>query len=234
MSRNLDEKKSDYLLELALEEQLENDEDMRHWEQLEQENLPHEFSEQHKKRMRKIFRKAKRIEFYKEHRKRIVKIAASFLVIICASVITVTQVEAFRMPLLDFFYQVKEKSTFFGVSADSGGKLTKNFQEYEPTYKPEGFVVTEVREDADRFFIQCDNGKGNMYKFCFFNSIKGFALDTEKAVALDIEINGCKASVVEKENKTKIIMYKENLIFYIEGILSYDEAYKIMESIPQV
>ena len=45
MSRNLDEKKSDYLLELALEEQLENDEDMRHWEQLEQENLPHEFSE---------------------------------------------------------------------------------------------------------------------------------------------------------------------------------------------
>ena len=40
MSRNLDEKKSDYLLELALEEQLENDEDMRHWEQLEQENLP--------------------------------------------------------------------------------------------------------------------------------------------------------------------------------------------------
>ncbi len=58
MSRNLDEKKSDYLLELALEEQLENDEDMRHWEQLEQENLPHEFSEQHKKRMRKIFRKA--------------------------------------------------------------------------------------------------------------------------------------------------------------------------------
>ncbi len=231
MSRNLDEKKSDYLLELALEEQLENDEDMRHWEQLEQENLPHEFSEQHKKRMRKIFRKAKRIEFYKEHRKRIVKIAASFLVIICASVITVTQVEAFRMPLLDFFYQVKEKSTFFGVSADSGGKLTKNFQEYEPTYKPEGFVVTEVSEKKDRFSIKYEDENGSNYKFCFFYKFRDFALDTEDAAVSDININGKKASIIEKGSETRIIMYEENYIFFLEGTISLEDAYKIIESV---
>lgn len=228
----MDEKKSDYLLELALEEQLENDEDMRHWEQLEQENLPHEFSEQHKKRMRKIFRKAKRIEFYKEHRKRIVKIAASFLVIICASVITVTQVEAFRMPLLDFFYQVKEKSTFFGVSADSGGKLTKNFQEYEPTYKPEGFVVTEVHEEEKKFWIKYENEKGSIYRFYFFNEVRDVALDTEDAMASDVEINGRKTSIVEKDNETRFIMYEENSLFFLTGMLSLKEAYKIMESIP--
>lgn len=232
MSRNLDEKKSDYLLELALEEQLENDEDMRHWEQLEQENLPHEFSEQHKKRMRKIFRKAKRIEFYKEHRKRIVKIAASFLVIICASVITVTQVEAFRMPLLDFFYQVKEKSTFFGVSADSGGKLTKNFQEYEPTYKPEGFVVTEVYEEEKKFWIKYENEKGHIYRFYFFNQVRDVALDTEDAMASDVEINGHKTCVVEKETEIKVIMYENDSVFYVGGFLPIEEAYKIMESIP--
>lgn len=231
MSRNLDEKKSDYLLELALEEQLENDEDMRHWEQLEQENLPHEFSEQHKKRMRKIFRKAKRIEFYKEHRKRIVKIAASFLVIICASVITVTQVEAFRMPLLDFFYQVKEKSTFFGVSADSGRKLTKNFQEYEPTYKPEGFVVTEVHEEDDEFFLKYEDEKGRMYKFCYFEKIKNFALDTEATMVSNVEINGNKASIIEKGSETRIIMYEENSIFFLGGTISSEDAYKIIESV---
>ncbi len=231
MSRNLDEKKSDYLLELALEEQLENDEDMRHWEQLEQENLPHEFSEQHKKRMRKIFRKAKRIEFYKEHRKRIVKIAATFLVIICASVITVTQVEAFRMPLLDFFYQVKEKSTFFGVSADSGRKLTKNFQEYEPTYKPEGFVVTEVSEKKDRFSIKYEDENGSNYKFCFFYKFRDFALDTEDAAVSDININGKKASIIEKGSETRIIMYEENYIFFLEGTISLEDAYKIIESV---
>lgn len=232
MSRNLDEKKSDYLLELALEEQLENDEDMRHWEQLEQESPPHVFSERHKKRMQKIFRKARRVEFYKEHRKRMVRIAASFLVIICASVITVTQVEAFRMPLLDFFYQVKEKSTFFGVSTDSGAKFTKNFQEYEPTYQPEGFAVVEVYENEDRFSIKYEDEKGSKYKFCFFYKFRDLALDTENARVSEIKINGNKASIIEKESETRIIMYKENSIFFLTGKLPPEEAYKIMESIP--
>ena len=136
------------------------------------------------------------------------------------------------MPLLDFFYQVKEKSTFFGVSADSGRKLTKNFQEYEPTYKPEGFVVTEVREDADRFFIVYDDGKGRKYRFCFYRKIKDFALDTEETVALNMEINGHKASAIEKGSETRIIMYEKDSVFYVSGILPFEEAYKIMESIP--
>lgn len=232
MSRNLDEKKSDYLLELALEEQLENDEDMRHWEQLEQESPPHVFSERHRKRMQKIFRKARRVEFYKEHRKRMIRIAASFLVIICASVVTVTQVEAFRMPLLDFFYQVKEKSTFFGVSTDNSAKLTKNFQEYEPTYKPKGFAVVEVYEKEDRFSIKYEDGKGNVYRFYFFSQIRDAALDTEDAVASNIEINGHKASVIEKGIEIKIIMYKNNSVCYLGGDLPFEEAYEIMKSIP--
>ncbi len=232
MSRNLDEKKSDYLLELALEEQLDNDKDMRYWEQLEAENPPHVFSERHNKRMRKVFRKAKRVEFYEEYRKRVIRTVAGFLIIFCASVVTVTQVEAFRLPLLKFFYQVKEKSTFFGVGIDNETKLTKNFQEYEPAYKPEGFAITEIDEKKDKFYIKYEDGKGRTYRFCYFYKFKNFALDTEEAVASNKEINGHKASIVEKENKIKIIMYEEDSLFYLEGEISFEEAYKIMESVP--
>ncbi len=232
MSRNLDEKKSDYLLELALEEQLDNDEDMRYWEQLEAENPPHVFSERHNKRMRKIFRKAKRVEFYEEYRKRVIRAVAGFLIIVCASVVTVTQVEAFRLPLVEFFSQIKQKSTFFGVSTESRTKLTKNFQEYEPTYIPEGFAVIEVRESKNRFFIIYENEHNNIYKFCFFRKFKDFALDTEEAIASNTEINGHRASIIEKGNKTKIIMYEGDFLFYLEGDISLDESYKIMESIP--
>ncbi len=136
------------------------------------------------------------------------------------------------MPLLDFFYQVKEKSTFFGVSADSGGKLTKNFQEYEPTYKPEGFVVTEVHEEEKKFWIKYENEKGSIYRFYFFNEVRDVALDTEDAMASDVEINGRKTSIVEKDNETRFIMYEENSLFFLTGMLSLKEAYKIMESIP--
>lgn len=231
MSRNLDEKKSDYLLELALEEQLDNDKDMRYWEQLEAENPPHVFSERHNKRMRKVFRKAKRVEFYEEYRKRVIRTVAGFLIIFCASVVTVTQVEAFRLPLVEFFTNIKEKSTFFGVAIENKTKLTKNFQEYEPTYTPEGFVVTEIDERKNKFFITYKDEIGNTYRFYFFSKLKDFALDTEEAVDSELKINGHKVSVIEKGNKTKVIMYGDDFLFYLEGEISFEEANKVMESV---
>lgn len=232
MNKNLDEKKSEYLLELALEEQLENDEDMRHWEQIEEENPPHVFSERHNKRMRKIFRKAKRVEYYERYRKRALRAVAGFLIIVCASVITVTQVEAFRTPLMRFFTDVKAKSTFFGVEKERKLYLTKNFHEYEPMYIPEGFVVVEVDEHSNWFSIRYEKGKSQLYRYYFYNDVRDFALDTEVSVTINTEINGNKVSVIQKENEIKVIMYKNDMVFYLEGKISVEEAYKIMESIP--
>lgn len=232
MNKNLDEKKSEYLLELALEEQLENDEDMRHWEQIEEENPPHVFSERHNKRMRKIFRKARKVEFYEEYRRRAIRTVAGFLVIVCASVITVTQVDAFRWPLVEFFTNVKEKSTFFGVQKEKKHSLTKDFQEYEPTYMPKGFVVVEISENNNGFYIKCEKEHNQLYKLYFFNVVNDFALDTEIATTEDIKINGNKASIVQKGNEIKILMYKNDSVYYLEAKMQLEEAYKIMESIP--
>lgn len=231
MNKNLDEKKSEYLLEMALEEQLENDEDMRHWAQVEEENPPHVFSKRHNKRMRKIFRKAKRVEYYELYRKRALRMVAGFLVIFCASVITVTQVEAFRTPLMRFFTDVKAKSTLFGVEKESKFNLTKNFQKYEPTYIPDGFVVVKVDEHSTWFSIKCENDNGQFYRYYFCNDVKNFALDTEESAMISTEINGNRASIIQKENEIKIIIYKNDTIFYLEAKLPIEEAYKIMESI---
>ena len=51
-------------------------------------------------------------------------------------------------------------------------------------------------------------------------------------MASDVEINGRKTSIVEKDNETRFIMYEENSLFFLTGMLSLKEAYKIMESIP--
>lgn len=231
MNKNLDEKKSEYLLEMALEEQLENDEDMRHWAQVEEENPPHVFSKRHNKRMRKIFRKAKRVEYYELYRKRALRMIAGFLVIFCASVITVTQVDAFRWPLVKFFTKVKDKSTFFGVEEEKKHNFTKNFHDYEPTYTPDGFIVVKVDEHSTWFSIRYENGNGQFYRYYFCNDVKNFALDTEESAMTNTEINGNKASIIQKENEIKIIIYKNNTIFYLEAKIAIEEAYKIMESI---
>lgn len=56
MSKDLKQKKSDYLLELALEEQLEQDEDMKKYPLPEDVEHPHVFSEEHEKRMRRFLK----------------------------------------------------------------------------------------------------------------------------------------------------------------------------------
>ncbi len=58
MSENIKKKKSDYLLELALEEQLKFDEEMLKYEKMEKEAPDHVFSKEHNEKMQKIFKMA--------------------------------------------------------------------------------------------------------------------------------------------------------------------------------
>ncbi len=48
----------------------------------------------------------------------------------------------------------------------------------------------------------------------------------------ELKINGHKVSVIEKGNKTKVIMYGDDFLFYLEGEISFEEANKVMESVP--
>ena len=57
MNKNFNEKKNDYLLELALEEQLEYDEEMSRYSTDSGTNNLHQFSDLHNKKMKNIFKK---------------------------------------------------------------------------------------------------------------------------------------------------------------------------------
>lgn len=76
MSKDLKQKKSDYLLELALEEQLEQDEDMKKYPLPEDVEHPHVFSEEHEKRMQEIFKMADKVEHQSYRRKKHFQLAA--------------------------------------------------------------------------------------------------------------------------------------------------------------
>ena len=111
MSEDLKKKKSDYLLELALEEQLEHEVEMNKCEE-----PPHAFSKEHDKRMQKIFKMADKVVNRSRHRRRYRQIVAGFEILLCISAFSVSHVEAFRLPLVRFFMEIKQKSTLFGAS----------------------------------------------------------------------------------------------------------------------
>ena len=118
MNTELKDKKSDLLLELALEERLEHDPDILRYRSSEELETVHRFSEEHDKRMKKIFKMAERTEKRAARRKRKLQMVAGISLFLCISAVTVSQVEAFRLPIVQFFMEVKERSTLIRSQTD--------------------------------------------------------------------------------------------------------------------
>lgn len=232
MSKDFKNKKSDYLLELALEEQLEQDVDMKKYKSDAEMDDPHVFSEEHNKRMQKLFKMAEKEEQRPKRLGRYRQMAAGFAAILCLSIFSVTQVEAFRLPVVRFFMDIKEKSTLFGASEEDLIGLTENYKEYEPQYVPDGFSVLKVEEGKGTFCIKYLNDQKNQtYMYYFFDTLENIAVDTEDGDIVELEINGNQAYVVQKEQEIQILMNKNDGRFYLNGTISYEDAVEIMESI---
>lgn len=232
MSKDLKERKSDYLLELALEEQLKQDPEMIKYKSGDEVEHPHTFSDEHNKRMRKIFRLADRVERKSEHRKRFWQMAAGFAVVFCILGVSVTQVEAFRLPVIRFFMDVREKYTSFEATVDETVYLTEDFKEYEPHYIPDGFSVQNVYEGKDDFVISFVNDENKTsYWFAFSHDIQAMSVDTEDGYIKEIEINGYQAYVIKKDEKISILMDRDGKRFFLTGTILEGEAIKIIESV---
>lgn len=78
MSEDLKKKKSEYLLELALEEQLDQDMEMKKYEKIEETEPAHVFSKEHDKRMQELFKMADKVENRSRKLKKYRQIAAGF------------------------------------------------------------------------------------------------------------------------------------------------------------
>lgn len=230
MSDDLKRKKSDYLLELALEEQLENDREMQSYQS--GNERPHQFSDEHNRKIKELLKRAEKEENRKKYRRKRLQAAACITLILCVSALTVTQVEAFRLPLIRFFSEIGEKSTKFNMQGENNFNLTKKFQEYEPKYIPSGFNVDEVNENNKFFFIRyIDEYNDQEYIFYYFDSLSTKAMDTEETDVVETELNGNKVYIIEKNNEVRILMYKNMHQLYLRGSISLEEAYNIMESI---
>lgn len=231
MNDDLMKKKSDYLLELALEEQLESDEEMNAYK-LDAESI-HTFSDEHNRRVDEIQKRAEKHNLFpKMFPKKRLQAVVCLCFALTISVFAVTRVEAFRLPLVRFFMEVKEKSTKFNFQGENNTNLTKDYQAYEPRYIPDGYSSAEVSEGKGAFFIKYVNSTGTQsYIFYYYGNPSPIAIDTEEAGVSKVLINGNESYVIEKNGNLKILMNKDNHQFYIHGELSLEQACKIMESI---
>ena len=115
MSKDLRQKKSDYLLELALEEQLEQDEELLKYTE-DSNTPPHQFSPEHEKKMEEIFKLAHRTEMKSVYRRRFYRTAAGIALFLVLSGVMVGNVEAFRVPVINFISEITDEYSFFKIN----------------------------------------------------------------------------------------------------------------------
>lgn len=232
MGREFKDKKSEYILKLALEESLKYDPDMVKYKSGKGVEHPHVFSKEHHERMKTIFKMAERAERRAKRRQTYRRVAAGVAVFLCLSSVMVSQVEAFRLPVIRFFVEMKEKSTLFGSHAESHLGLSEENRQYEPAYVPEGYVAVAVEEDKSGFYIKYKNKQDqNWYTYNYWNEFEEIDADTENGTVQNQMINGNPVAVIRKDDEIRVILSIGTQRFYVNGTIPYEEAVKILESL---
>lgn len=229
MKEDMQKEQSEYVLKWALEEQLKQDEEMKRYTSEEDPEEVHEFSAKHEERLKTILKMAEKEEHRQQRKRKNFQVAAGIAVVLCFSVGMAMQSEAFRVPVINFFTEIKEKSTFFGVKEES--YLTEKFQDYEPQYTPEGFAVLKMKETLDGFSVEYFNEKtAQQYSYSFYNEQIQLGLDTEDVNTEMVEISETPVWIVQKGEDIRAVVYINGKSIYLAGNISKEEVLKILQS----
>jgi len=231
----LNEQLFDQLLKYAAEERMDSiANDFPSDDELEKTII---FTPKFKKRMnvflKKLEYKERFLNFKKKSLKAGIIAAASF--VICFSV--VSNVDALRVPFLNFFNDINKQSTTIHVTDGDG--LYSSFGDqikglYLPSYIPELYKVKSINKADKNYIVLFINPDGQLIKLRSMIGDSTLGVDIENADILQLSVNGAMAQFYSKnEQNTLIFEYDENA-FILDGSISKNELIKIAESMEYI
>lgn len=227
----------DNMLRMALKEYIEDTEpELKTESELKEAGIPlPEFSSRFEHRMNRLIRKEHRKEWWKKHGKSTKRLVASMILAVVIGGAAIFNVDAFRIPIVSFFMNLKEDHSVIEVNGgESKPILSKKFQEYLPSYVLEGFAVSKVEEDADAFYVEYSNGEGKMYMLDFKMTASSGAIDTEKADLDEQEIQRYPAVISKKDSQIVAVWMPAGHKYNLCGDITRDEAIRILSSVEKV
>lgn len=189
------------------------------------------------KRMIAFFKKLKYKESFLSFRKKSMKAgiiaAASF--IICFSV--VSNVDALRVPFLNFFNDINKQSTTIRVNDGDG--LYSSFGDqikglYLPNYIPELYKVKSINKADNNYIVTFVNSDGEIIKLRSMIGESTLGVDTENAEIMQLTVNGGIAQFYSKNGKNTLIFEYDNNAYVLDGLIPKDELIKIAESMKYI
>ncbi len=146
--------------------------------------------------------------------------------------ITFTTVEAFKITVINFIIEQKEKFSEISLSENNNISVPTELNEkYYPHYLPEGYEIKSTfitDSGAEISYINKNNEKIN---YCYFDKDAIAGIDTENRIETSVLINGLKGSIFSKNGHNILVFKLDEYLFVIEGHIAQEEIIKIAESI---
>lgn len=166
--------------------------------------------------------------------KRILKFAAIILLVFALGVSTLTITsEAFRTKFFNMVIEMQEEFTDITFSEQTENLLEGWSNYYIPEYIPEGYDLKEANEHGSLQSMLYRNSAEQEIMFLVAPLTGSASVDTEEAVVTNIEIQGMKGLLIEKEDRVIIVWSNNDSMFQLIG-LNKQEMIQIAESIKKV
>ncbi len=183
-----------------------------------------EFSKEHEDKMRKLFAgKVRRMKYIK----RIFMIAAVMVILFSISVMSV---QGWRASFMNFILSFTESNTELKYRDEAEDKNSYTVGDVTFEYLPSGFTLDSNKNQGKVIYVKFN--KGNEYfetKIKESNPVAN--VDTEKAGAELLMINGAEVFVTQKDDNISVSWNNNLKTFELMGNIEREELLKIAENI---
>jgi len=163
--------------------------------------------------------------------------AAVFLIMAVIALSTVTMsVDAYRIRFFNFIIDTKEKFTIVKVDEitirDDFSKIPIDWESfYYPTFVLTDYRLKEASGNELHKRIVFSDSENKEIGFIQMAIETNIQVDTEDAIAKEVDINGYKGLITEENGYVMISWYNEESMFMIDGLESINDLLKMAESI---
>lgn len=165
--------------------------------------------------------------------RKVALIAAVFIsVLTIGFAITFTTVEAFKVTVINFIIEKKEKFSLISLSENNNISVPTELDEkYYPHYLPENYEIKSIFVNDSGVDIAYINKNNEVIYYSYFDKNSKAGIDTENTKEIIVFINGFKGSIFSKDEYRILVFESNEYVFIIEAHIGQEEIIKIAESI---
>ncbi len=186
------------------------------------------FSQEHNKKMKRIFNTYKRKIYMGKLVSYSKFVATIFLALAVTASVSIVSVEAWRIKVFNLF--IDKKDTHSVITFDEVEGSYYQIQNISFNYIPDGFIPEVKQSEPNSIYIRFK--KENKYFSFTLQDVNGsLSIDTEDAEIKNIIINNQEGILSKNKNVVILLWNKDDSIYMLTGNINEKEIIKIGENI---